>query len=516
MITGSLEIIGKYRIVAEIGQGATSQVYKAYDPTLDRHIAIKVITAEASGDPTRRRRFEREAQAAALLNHRNIVKVYEFGRDGDRLFIAMELLEGVDLRRAIAEGRLRTLDDKLDVLQQMTEALAFAHRHGIVHRDLKPANIHLLPDGQPKIMDFGLARLRGSDITRSGLVMGTPHYMSPEQVRGEHVDARSDVFSLGSMSYELISGQKPFDAETVHALLYKVMQASPQPLVTLCPGVPVVLASLLERAMSPAPADRFANAGELAAFLAATREAIAAGRGGEPLPGLLVARAADATRGRLRIAYLAALIVVALVVGASLLARQSAARRSTESRASAEPAALSEVTALTRTLVDVQIELARKKLAAGEPAEAMWRASRALSIDPGSSAAREVLATARETSDRLVQGALVEARAALARGDANAAATAFRQLLLADPNHPAASDLVPSLDAVVEAEAKRARAAMEEARQAAQAASVGQSSVYREGETLAHDGEAALAARTFAASARAFMQARDRFRRAMP
>ena len=195
IIAGSLEIIGKYRIVAEIGQGATSQVYKAYDPTLDRHIAIKIIAAEASGDPTRRRRFEREAQAAALLNHRNIIKVYEFGRDGDRLFIAMELLEGVDLRRAMAEGRLRTLDDKLDVLQQVAEALAFAHRHGIVHRDLKPANIHLLPDGQSKIMDFGLARLRGSDITRSGLIMGTPHYMSPEQVRGEHVDAGWDVFS---------------------------------------------------------------------------------------------------------------------------------------------------------------------------------------------------------------------------------------------------------------------------------------------------------------------------------
>ena len=288
-----MEQIGKYRIIAEIGQGATSSVFKAYDAALDRHVAIKVITAEASGDETRRRRFEREAQAVALLKHPHIVTVYEFGREDDRLYIAMELLEGMDLRKSLTERRLETLEERLDVVQQVAEGLAFAHLHGIVHRDLKPANIHLLPDGQVKIMDFGLARLRGSDITRTGLVMGTPHYMSPEQVRGERVDVRSDVFSLGSILYELLTRQKPFDADAVHPLMYKVMRAEPVPVATLTPGLPAVLRLVVERAMARAAAERFSDAGEFGQFLAEARQAIAAGRGDETLPSLAGARFRD-------------------------------------------------------------------------------------------------------------------------------------------------------------------------------------------------------------------------------
>src|SRR5262249_7153663 len=280
-----LDQIGKYKIVSKIGQGATSHVYKGRDETLGRFVAVKTIAAEVSKDETLRKRFRREAESAALLNHPNIITVYDYGEDQDKLYIAMELLEGVDLKQALAEGRLTTLDQKLDVMDQICEGLAFAHSHGIFHRDLKPANLHLLASAKIKIMDFGLARLSGSDMTRTGLVMGTPHYMSPEQVRGEHVDARSDVFALGCVFYEILTGKKPFDAESLHSVLYKVMQAEPPSAKTAVPGLPSVVVQVLEKALAKKPTDRFQDAGEFRAVLESAREAIASGRGEEPLPG---------------------------------------------------------------------------------------------------------------------------------------------------------------------------------------------------------------------------------------
>src|SRR5262245_4449494 len=281
-----LDQIGKYKIVSKIGQGATSHVYKGKDETLGRFVAVKTIAAEVSKDETLRKRFRREAESAALLNHPNIITVYDFGEEQDKLYIAMELLEGVDLKQALAEGRLATLDQKLDVMYQICEGLAFAHSHGIFHRDLKPANLHVLASGKLKIMDFGLARLSGSDMTRTGLVMGTPHYMSPEQVRGEHVDARSDVFALGCVFYEILTGKKPFDAESLHSVLYKVMQAEPPSAKTAVPGLPSVVVQVLEKALAKKPTDRFQDAGEFRAVLESAREAIASGRGDEPLPGV--------------------------------------------------------------------------------------------------------------------------------------------------------------------------------------------------------------------------------------
>ena len=212
-----------------------STVYKGFDADLDRYVAIKTMSADAGGDETLRKRFEREAQSAARLAHPHIITVYDFGQEQDKLFMAMELLEGMDLKQAIIEHKLQTLDQKLDVMEQICEGLAFAHANEIIHRDLKPANIRLLADGQVKIMDFGLARQAGSDMTRTGLVMGTPYYMSPEQMRGEHVDARSDIFSLGCVFYELLTGTKPFDAESLHSVLYKVLKAEPRPVREVLP-----------------------------------------------------------------------------------------------------------------------------------------------------------------------------------------------------------------------------------------------------------------------------------------
>src|SRR3954469_21600670 len=168
-----LDQIGKYKILERIGQGAMGEVYKAHDPVLNRFVAVKTISAELGSDDTLRKRFEREAQSAARLNHPNIITVYDYGEEQGKIYMAMELLEGQDLKQIIASKAPLTLDEKLSIVDQIAEGLAFAHQSDIVHRDLKPANVHVLANGQVKIMDFGLARLGGSEMTRAGMVMGT-------------------------------------------------------------------------------------------------------------------------------------------------------------------------------------------------------------------------------------------------------------------------------------------------------------------------------------------------------
>src|SRR5687768_16773320 len=272
-----LEQIGKYKILEKIGQGAMGEVYKAHDSILNRWVAVKTISTALAGDDTLRKRFQREAQSAARLNHPNIITVYDYGEEHAKIYMAMELLEGTDLKQTIVRRVPLSLDEKLEIMDQICDGLAFAHAGDIVHRDLKPANIHLLANGQVKIMDFGLARLGGSEMTRTGMVMGTPHYMSPEQVRGERADSRSDIFSLGCVFYELLTYRKPFDADSMHAVLFKVMQENPAPVAEFAPDVPHVLQDLLDRALAKDPNQRLQDAGQLRAALHMARESIAEG-----------------------------------------------------------------------------------------------------------------------------------------------------------------------------------------------------------------------------------------------
>ena len=181
------------------------EVFKAHDPLLNRMVAVKTISSSLGTESELRRRFLREAQSAARLNHPNIITVLDFDEQQGQIFMAMELLEGSDLKDLIGTRTLPDLDGRLDVMEQICEGLAYAHSMEVVHRDLKPSNIYVQPSGRVKILDFGLARLGASEMTRTGMVMGTPHYMSPEQVRGEKVDVRSDVFALGAMFYELLA-----------------------------------------------------------------------------------------------------------------------------------------------------------------------------------------------------------------------------------------------------------------------------------------------------------------------
>ena len=266
-----LSQFGKYKIVDKLGQGAMGEVFRAHDPILKRDVAIKIVAGKLSADKVARERFLREAQSASQLTHPNIVTVYDYGDEQGTAFMVMELLGGQDLREVIEKRLVKGFDEKLAIIEQILDGLAFAHSRGVVHRDIKPGNVHVLPNGQAKLMDFGLAR-QAQDGATTGVIMGTPFYISPEQAQGESATARSDVFAAGAMFYELLSGKRPFGGQTIPAVLYAVTQVEPEPLARLVVGIPEGVAALVARALSKAPQARYADGGEmLKALLQARR-----------------------------------------------------------------------------------------------------------------------------------------------------------------------------------------------------------------------------------------------------
>ena len=256
--------IGRYEIRRELGRGMMGVVYEALDPSLNRVVALKVIrllfaTSRAEQD-TFERRFLSEARIAAVLSHPGIVVVHDVDRDAESgvLFIALERLEGETLSALIADDRRPPWRQALALVARVAEALAYAHGEGVVHRDVKPANIMRLPSGEPKIMDFGLAKqFTGQELTASGHFVGTPLYMAPEQVLGQPIDGRTDLFSLGAVAYALLTGQKPFAADSVPRIMAKVAHQHPPPPSRVCPELPPAIDYVVARAMAKAPDDRY-------------------------------------------------------------------------------------------------------------------------------------------------------------------------------------------------------------------------------------------------------------------
>jgi serine/threonine protein kinase len=260
--------IGKYLVTGRIGRGGMGMVYRGYDEVLEREVAIKTLTAEATLDEESRRRFEIEAKAAARLQHPNIVTVYELGEDRGVPFIAMELLAGTDLETLMRSGETVLLQEKLDVMIQVCRGLAYAHEHRVIHRDIKPSNIRLLEDGTAKIMDFGIAKLAGTGVTKTGMMVGTVHYMSPEQIRGTPLDGRSDVFSVGVILFELLSGCRPFGEGTATEVLYRIVHDPPLPLDGDLGPCGAEVRDILARALAKEPRARQPGAARLADELA--------------------------------------------------------------------------------------------------------------------------------------------------------------------------------------------------------------------------------------------------------
>ena len=259
----ALKQIGRYEIVSELGRGAMGVVFKARDPLIGRLIALKTITASVADDPGLLERFRGEAQAAGALQHPNIVTIYEMGEADGVPFIAMEYLEGESLEAIISRRAQVPLAQKVEYLVQTCRALQYAHRRGVIHRDIKPANIVVTVEGTVKVVDFGIARLVGASKTQTGTLLGTLAYMSPQQIRGDRADARSDIWSVGVVLYELLTYRRPFEGENHAALLLSILQNEPIPLGRLLGECPRQLELISRRTLAKDYSARYQSMEEL-------------------------------------------------------------------------------------------------------------------------------------------------------------------------------------------------------------------------------------------------------------
>ena len=271
-----MQSIGRYELLEKLGQGGMGIVYRARDTLLERIVAVKVISAPIEQNAELRERFFREARAAGQLSHKNIITIHDLGEHDGQPYLAMEYLQGQDLFARMRAPQRISLRRRMEIATEMCEGLDYAHVHGVVHRDIKPANIFITDAGTVKILDFGLARLVTSELTRSNMMMGTINYMAPEQIRGERVDHRADIFSTAVVMYELLSGRRAFEADSFAATLYKILQEVPAPLQQIDPSIPSELIHIIERGLAKPLDERYQHMSEMLLDLAVYRQQLAA------------------------------------------------------------------------------------------------------------------------------------------------------------------------------------------------------------------------------------------------
>ncbi|OQW31756.1 MAG: hypothetical protein A4E19_00065 [Nitrospira sp. SG-bin1] len=277
---GPPSTLGRYKVLKELGRGSMGVVYLGKDPTIQRFVAIKTMRLDEIDDREKlqevKARFFREAESTGRLSHPNIVTIFDAGEEDDLGYIAMEMLQGTTLTQWSRKPNLLPIEKVISILATVADAMDYAHQQGVVHRDIKPANIMLTADDVVKIMDFGIAKMATSSKTQTNIVLGTPTYMSPEQIAGKKVDGRSDIFSLAVVMFELLTGRPPFTADNVSALLFAIAHTPHLSVRAIRPDIPPVIKDLLDRALQKDPALRYRRAGEFAAELRSCLEGLAA------------------------------------------------------------------------------------------------------------------------------------------------------------------------------------------------------------------------------------------------
>ena len=273
-------MLGRYRVLKELGRGAMGLVYLGKDPTIQRFVAIKTMRLDQvdSDDKLQdvKARFFREAESTGRLSHPNIVTIYDAGEENDLGYIAMELIEGTPLKQWARKPNLMPVNEVLLTVATVADALDYAHQQGVIHRDIKPANIMLTKDRVVKVMDFGIAKMASSSKTQTNIVLGTPTYMSPEQIAGKKVDGRSDIFSLGVVLFELLTGQLPFTADNLSAVLFSIAHHPHPAIQTLRPDLPPMVQEIVDRALQKELPHRYRRADEFASELRACVQSLAA------------------------------------------------------------------------------------------------------------------------------------------------------------------------------------------------------------------------------------------------
>jgi serine/threonine-protein kinase len=259
--------LGRYQVMSVLGKGAMGLVYKGLDPAINRLVALKTIRLDFVTDPEEmeelKERLFREAQAAGKLSHPNIVTIYDVGSEGNLQYIAMEYLQGQTLEQLMKRKTKFNYKIVAQIISQMCQALEYAHERGIVHRDIKPANIMILPDYSVKIMDYGIARIDSHSMTKTGIAMGTPNYISPEQLKGQATDRRADLFSLGVVMYEMLLQRRPFKGESITSLIYSILNHDPMKPSEVNPEIPLLFDHVIMRALKKDPSQRYQKATEI-------------------------------------------------------------------------------------------------------------------------------------------------------------------------------------------------------------------------------------------------------------
>ena len=444
--------LGKYEVLELVGRGGMGVVYKAIDPEIGRLVGIKMMTSAIIDDPVLLKRFYREAQSAGKLRHPNIVTIYDLGIQEAMPYFVMEFLEGESLDVALRSGRSLLLEEKLSIVIQVCNALAYAHEQSIVHRDIKPGNVMLLKDGTVKLVDFGIARIGAEYVTRTGQLMGSIQYMSPEQVHGDHVDLRSDIFSTGVMLYQMLTNVLPFEGKDAGATLLKIVHDPPPPLGGFRQEYPPELDGIMQRVLAKQPGERYQTATELAFDLSNVEERLKRKRISSYL-GAAEQSIADGLWAKSREQLLQLLKIDRQNVRANELLREVQQQIQRQERA--------------ERIRDLQAQ-AQQAIARNALDEALRYLSLSLSLDEGNSRLselRDAIQERKRRADRVAE-LLARAKSSFDTEDLENALASAKQALVVDAENPEAKELHAAIrnELTERAKVKQVHTQLDEAR----------------------------------------------------